>query len=283
MPDPTMQSGSVKTPKLILYDLHRVAHFLYEVAYAIAAANNTKIVHHSFLSGGDQLDMSDVHIIRAHADQLASTLMSQFSTLCKTGSESAVNGFLKLQRNRYMDARRGAIATFAQFYKSNDALQRDLGIAKDVAHIVHGAANATFGVLSIFVTGGGGGVVAANALNVADNMISDSVVGVVKDMARDKVLRAVGDESAKNASRTLTNLVTRDWQYAGALQNAQVRLMTQTGVAVGARTLSIYFAVKGIKKDFGEIGDAVKSLTNQSPSGHCEVNSIPDLQVPQHL
>jgi len=272
------------TPKLVLYDLHQVAHFLHEVAYALAAASNTKIVHQWLILGGDQLSMSDMHVIRQQADQIASTLMSQFSMLCKAGSESAVDGFLKHQQQRYLAARRNMNATFAQFYKSNAATQRTLGTAADIAHIVHGAADATFTVLSFFVSGGGGGMAAATGLNMIDSAISSgSVIGVVKDEARDEMLDSVGEAYTKKASRTLTNIVSRDWKYAGALKNAQVRVVTQTGVAVGARTLSIYFAVEEIKENFAEIGDAWEDLANQSPAGNYEVNSVPGLQMPQQL
>jgi hypothetical protein len=147
---------------------------------------------------------------------------------------------------------------------------------------VHGAANATVTVLAFFVPGGGGGVV--KGLDMFDSLISgDSVIGVVGDQARDDMLDSVYDEYAKRASATFTNILARDWKYAGALENAHVRFMTQTGVAVGARTLSIYFAAEKVIKDGGEIGDAWKNLANQSPARNYDVNSIPDLQIPQHL
>jgi hypothetical protein len=269
-------------PRLILYDLHQVSRFLHTVAYTVIAATSLKIVHHNFLEGGDQVDYTrDQGTIRLQADALASSLMNRFSQLCKTGSKRAVDAFLQHQKLNYIACRSSMDTIFAQVRDSNDALQRNLGIAADIAHIVHGTANATFTVLSFVVTPGAG-LGLANALNFADSLISGpSVIGAVKDETLNEAASGVADAYAKSAAKSITNIVTRDWKYQGALRNAQTRFVTQAGISAGARTLSIYLAVVSLKGDLAEIRDAAAQLAQPSPAPTMHrVESVPDLQVP---
>src|SRR5215469_8311725 len=135
--------GKSKAVRLDLYDLNQVSRFLHAVAYSVAAANNVRVVHQSFLSGGDLIETGDQHRIRMEADRLASSLMHRFSALCKGGSPSAVEAFLQQGKQTYISSRQSIDAVFAQARRSNQTLQTRLGIAADVTHIVHGAANAT--------------------------------------------------------------------------------------------------------------------------------------------
>jgi hypothetical protein len=268
-----------KAVRLHLYDLNQVSRFLHAVAYSVAAANNVRIVHQSFLSGGDLVETGDQHRIRIEADRLASSLMHRFSALCKGGSPSVVDAFLQQGKRTYISSRQSIDAVFAQARRSNQALQTRLGIAADVTHIVHGAANATFGVLSFFVTGGAG-VGVAQALNIADDMISKPVIGVVGHEIRDEAIKHTAETYSKRASNTLANIVTRNWKYQGALRNAQTRLVTQTGVAAGAHTLHIFFAVQGIRENLEEIGNAAERLAASHPAAPVQVARVPDLQIP---
>jgi hypothetical protein len=145
---------------------------------------------------------------------------------------------------------------------------------------MQGGANATFTVLSFFA-GPGGGAVAAQALNATDALISGpSVIGVVRDQTRDHIIHRVGEKYSDKATKSLVNIVTRDWKYQGALANAQVRLATETGVAVGAKTLGFYFAVRSLKENMAEIREAFERLHQTQPAGQGRVTAVPDLQLP---
>jgi len=273
-----------KSSRLVLYNLDQVARFLHVVAYTEVTASNIRIVHHSFMDGGDQIDYPrDQVTIRTQTDNLASALMNHFSMLCKSGLKTAVDGFLQHQKLRYIANRRSIDATFAQFQNSNNALQKNLAIASDITHIVHGAANATFTILSFVVTPGAG-LGLAKTLNFTDSMISGpAVIGGVKETL-DYTAEKVGDQYSKEAARSLTYIATRTWKYQGALRNAQTRLVTQAGITAGARTLHVFLAVESLQQNLLEIRDATMNLIHSSPVPRRQpVESVPDLQVPSPL
>jgi hypothetical protein len=276
----TVKDEAGRKSRIILYDLHEVTRFLHASAYAQVAAKNIQIVHRSIFAGGDEVNTGDFRKIRSDANQSAAGLMTQFSQRCKTGSPASVHNFLEHQRSLYLAARRDVDSLFAQVRSSNVNLEKNFGIASDIAHIVHGGANATFTVLSFFA-GGGSGVLAANGIMAADSVVSgQSVIGVVKDEVRDQALEKVSNEYSAKATKTLMNVVTRDWKYQGALQNAQVRLAGQTGMAVGARTLAFYFAYQSLKGNMAEISDAYEKLTKSQPAEPIVIKAVPDLEVP---
>jgi hypothetical protein len=276
-------NGGRRKVQVVLYDVHEVARFLHAVAYARVVASNTSILRGNFTSGGDQVDIGNSKKIQNDADRLAGTLMTDFSQRCKTGSKSSVHNFLELQQRLYQDARQQIDRVYAQVRKSNADLQRNLDIGADILHMIHGTANATFTVLSFFA-GPGGGAVAAKALNTADGLISQTtVIGVVKqgaEVAVDEAAEKVGEKYSDKAAKTLVNIVTRDWKYQGALQNAQVRLAKQGGVAVGAKTLGFYFAVKSLNENMKEIREAFENLRQTEPANQAQVKSVPELELP---
>ncbi|HZU22038.1 MAG TPA: hypothetical protein VE998_04340 [Terriglobales bacterium] len=282
-----------------------MARFLHVVAYAQVAARNTKLVSQSFLSGGDEVDVGNAEKIRAQADVLAGLYMSRFSSLCKSGSNAQVKAYLNNQRSLYVTARRQVDAVFHEVRRSSTKLQKELGVAADVTHILHGAANATFGVLAFFATAGGG-LILAKALNFIDSLITAGtkppsssqrnsapppvipqpareITVAVLDRARDEALDHVSEKYADKAANTLTNIVTREWKYQGALNNAQARFETQAGVAVGAKSLSVFFAVKGILENVEEIKQAVERLREADDKEPVEVEPTPDIDLPVPL
>ncbi len=282
------QTATKTNPKrktrIVLYDLHEVARFMHAVAYARIAAQNTHVMQGSFFNGGDQVDSGDFKKIRYDAERLSAALMTEFSHRCKTGSESSVRNFLEHQRVLYRQARLQIDAVYAQVRQSNTKLTRNLEVGTSLVHIIHGASNATFTVLSFFATGGGGGAAAAQGLNLVDGLVSQqTVIGVVKEAGKDvaeKATEKVGEKYSDKAVKTLSNLVTRDWKYEGALHNAQVRLASQGTVAVGARTLGIFFAVDSLKKNMGEMREAFEQLRHTEPAAQGRITAVPDLQMP---
>jgi len=280
-----IDSTKQKSKQVTLYDLDEVARFLHAVAYAVVTAGSIVLVHHSWMEGGDQVDFTrDQKTIRALANQGASNLMRRFSVLCKSGVKTAVDGFLKQQRLRYIASRRSIDTVFSQFRNSNQQLQRNLEIGADIAHIVHGAANIAFTVLSFAVPAGKAvGTArtllrAAKGINFADGMISAvsdrDVIGGIKKLKADPVAEKIAEDYSKKATGTMINIATRSWKYQGALRNAEVRFIGQSSVAAGA----VVFLAVG---DIEEIGGAVHNLRHsdlnsqqQSPA------SVPDIRVP---
>lgn len=280
------QSTSHTTQQMIhLYDLDEVARFVHAVAYAEVTAASIGIVHHSWMDGGDQVEFTrDQQAMREMANNIAANLMRRFSVLCKSGSKAAVDGFLQHLRLQYIAGRQYVDSVFAQFQNSNQQLQRNLEIGADIAHIVHGAANIAFTALSFAVPAGKVAGAARTALgmakgiNLADGMISAvsdrSVIGGIKKAVADPVMEKVAEDYSKKATATMVNIATRTWKYQGALQNAEIRLVKQSGIAVGA---SVFLAFGDVK----EIGEAVENLAHSNVASQQQPpRSVPDIQVP---
>jgi hypothetical protein len=297
----TVRTTRVPTAKnqivIPLYDLDQVARFIHAVAYIQVTASSTKFVPRSWAFGTDEIQAGDPKAIRDQADQLSSNLMNKFSMLCKTGSKTTVGAFLEHLRAQYKTNWAWINSQYAQFNQANQQHLRDLQIASDIAHIVHGTADATFTVLSLVVTGGGAGLLTAKGLNIADSVISGYGVGGVKG-AGEKTLEEGGKEVAGHvaekvtdkywdkAGKTLTNVVSRDWKYQGALRNAEVRLVNQTGVAVaasGAKVFLAFLSLRGVvKENVKEVRAGIKDLRElpPAPPAQSAFGSGPDLQVP---
>src|SRR5215467_15706777 len=139
----TTRAGNAKNQIVIpLYDLDQVARFIHAVAYIQATADTTKFVPRTWAFGTDEIQAADPKAIRDQADQLSSNLMITFSMLCKTGSKTTVGAFLEHLRGQYKTNWAWINSQYAQFNQANDQHLRDLQIAADTAHIVHGTANA---------------------------------------------------------------------------------------------------------------------------------------------
>jgi hypothetical protein len=283
-PHPVTTRLSGKT-NVVLFHLDEVARFVHAVGFAEALANNIKVAHHGFWEGGDQLQESDMSLIREQAANISGELMTAFSNLCRTGNVPQVQSFLADRAAVYQNAMQQVSNTFGTVQKSNQQLQSNLQMAAEIAHIVHGLANTTESVLGLFA----GGSVVLSVLQATDSGVSaygdkQSVVGAVQtEVATDAAGQVAGnaaDQAAKQATKTLTNIVTRDWKYQGALQNAQVRLAGQAGVATVATGVSVFFAAKGAIDGLKEAADNYKSLTSSRSPTPLTMIGVPRLAVP---
>jgi hypothetical protein len=271
-----------------LYDLAQVARFIHAVAYIQATADNTRFVARTWAFGTDEIQAGDPQAIRDQADRLSSIFMNKFSVLCKTGSKTTAGAFLEHLRGQYKTNWAWLNSQYGEFNKANNQHLRDLQIAADTAHIVHGTADALFTVLSLVITRGKG-LALANGLHRADGLIhaygTGGIRGVEKEVGKelaDYSAEKVADIYWDKAANTLTNVVTRNWKYQGALQNAEIRLVNQAGVAVAATGVKIYLAYLSLKDDKDEISKAVTDIRHLSPvpSEQSIFGSGRDIQVP---
>jgi|GEM_PF-4816634 len=258
------------------YDLKQVSRFLYSVAYAEKAAENTRLIEKSWTSGGNQVDTADVVSLRGWARSSADMKMFRFTELAHTGSTTSIQGFFEHQRYRYIAARREIDRVFNEFNQSQTTLQNRLSVAQDVAHIVHGAANAVFGIVSFILPGTGS--VLGTGINMADSLISgETVVAVVSD----EVSSHVEDELGKQSERTFKNIVDRQWKYAGALKNAEARYAVQRGAYGTLRAYNGILLYQTLKdQNIPEIQNALSGLLSPKVSASYSVSSVPDLAIP---
>ena len=239
--------------------------------------------------GGDQIQESEISVIRAQAADISSKLTTIFSNVCRTGSVAQAQKFLRDRAAAYQNAMQLVKDTLAQVQQSNQQLQNTLESAAELTHVVHGLANATESILGVFA----GSSVAVTVLTTADDGISAyndatenegnkgiAVIGAVSEDVRDAAIDQIEHEASKQAAKTLKNIVTRDRKYQGALQNAEVRYATQKTVANMATGVSVLFAVKGAVDGFSEAADGFKSLTASRTPKPIAMLGIPPLTVP---
>ena len=281
----TPQSVTTKLPtktNIVLFHLDEVARFLHAVGFAEALANNVKVVHQAFWDGGDLVQESDKSVIRAQAADISSKLMTAFSSLCCTGNVAQVQGFLGDRAAAYQNAMQQVNGIFATVQKSNQQLQSSLQAASEIAHIVHGLANTTESVLGLALPGSSSVLF---ALGTADAGISaygsgQSVIGAVDTQVASEASGEIADEATKQATNTLKNILTRDWKYQGALQNAEARFAGQATAATVAKGVNVLFAVKGAIDGLTEATDGFNALTGSRTPTPVAMLGTPKLTVP---
>lgn len=266
---------------LILFHADDVARFFRMVSFAQALSNNVQILHKHWWEGGDQIQESDMSTIRKQAGDIRDNLMTLFSGLCKTGDVGRVNGFLANRKKVFQSSMQQVNSAFNTVQQSNQNLQNSLNKASDYAHLVHGTAQAEGAVLGVLIPGNG----VTFALGVVDTALQAQVTGQstsdgINRQVQEKVAGDVADEETKAALGTFQSITTRDWQYAGALTNAQIRFGAQATIGAVATGASVYMAYQDTKAGVNEAGGALADILSGSQPTFVPITLMPDLAVP---
>jgi hypothetical protein len=275
------ESGNAATKRF--YDLNEIARFFRRVAVAEVVAESTLLKNDGVMGGGIHIEtLKDKHVLDARSLMRAQIMMTRFSAVCVNGKQAEAQAFLEFQQQNYLRACRQINRSVAESQELNAMVLRTVSSAYGYALVTHGTTKILSAVLSPF---------AGNALTVGasivDSIIRNPTSAGVTLLAVQKGVtigaKGLGDSYWSKATRTLSNIIDRDWKYPGALLNAQLRLKTQAGVVAGTAAVRVAFAAYGAYKGAKEIKQGLAELAKPNPSVSLEVLSAPTLGTPNAI